>query len=109
MLRTPHHGNVDLSELTIIDTLTDGAGLGLTLTNGPFFSGADLGSGLGTLKVGETASYIAYYTISSAWGLCECKTRYKQKDKMLLLHTLKIKKAPILALKSVINITDTLI
>ena len=59
-------GNVDLSELTITDTLTDGAGQELTLTNGPFFSGADLGSGLGTLKVGETASYIAYYTISSA-------------------------------------------
>ena len=59
-------GNVDLSELTITDTLTDGAGQELTLTNGPFFSGADLGSGLGTLKVGETSSYIAYYTISSA-------------------------------------------
>ena len=59
-------GNVDLSELTITDTLTDGAGQELTLTNGPFFSGADLGSGLGTLKVGETASYIAYYTISSS-------------------------------------------
>ena len=57
-------GNVDLSELTLTDTLTDGDGGSLTLTNGPFFSGSNQGSAEGVLKTGETASYIAYYTIT---------------------------------------------
>ena len=43
-------GNVTLSGLTLVDTLTDGSGGSLTLTNGPSFSSTTLGSSPGTLK-----------------------------------------------------------
>ena len=58
-------GNVTLTSLTVTDTLTDGNGASLVLDNGPNFSGANQGSGLGTLKIGETATYLAYYIITS--------------------------------------------
>ena len=37
--------------------------LSLSLNSGPSFSGSSQGSAQGTLKVGETASYIAYFHI----------------------------------------------
>ncbi len=43
--------------------MTDGNGVQLSLTNGPFFTGSTLGSLEGNLKIGEIASYIAFYNI----------------------------------------------
>ena len=59
-------GNVSLSSISLNDTLSDANGVELTLTNGPFFSGSNQQSGSGTLKVGETATYIAFYVINQA-------------------------------------------
>ena len=56
-------GNISLRNLTIIDTIKDGLGNPLTLSNGPYFSGSNMGSGEGFLQVGETANYIAFYII----------------------------------------------
>ena len=56
-------GNVTLSGLTVSDTLTDGNSSTLTLTSGPYFSGSNQGSAQGSLKVSETANYIAFYLI----------------------------------------------
>ena len=58
-------GNIILTNLGIVDILTDGDGESLSITNGPFFSGSNQGSAAGTLQVGEVATYIAYYTITS--------------------------------------------
>ena len=59
-------GNVTLSSLTVTDSLTDGNGDSLVMSNGPYFSGSDQGSAQGTLVAGETATFQAYYIISSA-------------------------------------------
>ncbi|MEL6681887.1 MAG: Ig-like domain-containing protein, partial [Pseudomonadota bacterium] len=59
-------GNVTLSDVAIVsDDLTrnDAASTPLTLT-GPAFTGADDGSGEGTLQVGETATYSASYVLT---------------------------------------------
>ena len=56
-------GNSTLSDLQIVDTLTDGNGNVLNLSNGPFFSGSSEGSSEGILIQGETATYIAFYII----------------------------------------------
>ena len=54
-------GNVTLSGLTISDTLTDGDGNTLSLSQQPFFVSASLGSAPGKVKVGETLIYKAFY------------------------------------------------
>ena len=59
-------GNRNLTGLTITDTLKDLSGGNLTISNGPFFSGSSLGSAAGSLKVSETATYIAFYIIDQA-------------------------------------------
>ena len=46
--------------------MTDGNGNPLSLSNGPFFTGSSLGSLEGELKIGEFASYIAFYTIEQS-------------------------------------------
>jgi gliding motility-associated-like protein/uncharacterized repeat protein (TIGR01451 family) len=56
-------GNTILTNLSLVDTMTDGNGNLLSLSNGPFFTGSSLGSLEGELKIGEFASYIAFYTI----------------------------------------------
>ena len=56
-------GNSTLSDLMIVDTLTDGNGNALNLSNGPFFSGSSEGSSEGVLIKGETTTYIAFYII----------------------------------------------
>ena len=53
-------GNVTLSGLTISDTLTDGDGNTLSLSQQPYFVSASLGSAPGTVKVGETLIYKAF-------------------------------------------------
>ena len=37
-----------------------------SISSGPFFSGSSQGSAQGTIKVGETATYIAFYIIEQA-------------------------------------------
>ena len=54
-----NNGNVTLTGLTISDTLKDGNGGMLSMSSGPSFSGANKGSGNGTLIAGATATYIA--------------------------------------------------
>ena len=57
-------GNVDLSEVSILDTLTDFNDTELSITDGPYYSGSDTGASQGNLVVGDLATYIAFYTIS---------------------------------------------
>ena len=59
-------GNTILTNLSLVDTMTDGNGNPLILSNGPFFTGSSLGSLEGELKIGEFASYIAFYTIEQS-------------------------------------------
>nr|AOE13304.1 putative internalin [uncultured bacterium] len=56
-------GNVTIDNISLEDTLSDGQGNSLSLSNGPFFAGSDQNSPDGTIQVGETATYIAYYVI----------------------------------------------
>ena len=56
-------GNTILTNLVLEDTMTDGNGNALSLSNGPYFTGSSLGSLEGDLKIGENATYIAFYTI----------------------------------------------
>ena len=59
-----NRGNSTLSDLQIVDTLTDGNNNNiLALSNGPFFSGSSEGSSEGVLIEGETATYIGFYII----------------------------------------------
>ena len=60
-----NNGNSTLRDLLIVDTLTDGNGNTLTLSNGPFFSGSSEGSAEGVLIEGEAATYIAFYIINT--------------------------------------------
>ena len=59
-------GNVTLTGLTFTDVLTTINGTVLNISSGPFFSGSSQGSAQGTIKVGETATYIAFYIIEQA-------------------------------------------
>ncbi len=66
VITVENKGNVTLSSLTVTDSLTDANGSALVMDNGPYFSGSDQGSAQGTLVAGETATFQAYYIISSA-------------------------------------------
>ncbi|MEM5567153.1 hypothetical protein WNY78_18695, partial [Psychroserpens sp. AS72] len=57
-------GDVVLTNVGIVDTLTDLDGNALTLTSGPIFNGADQGSVEGILLVDEIATYLATYVIT---------------------------------------------
>ncbi|MCF6443304.1 DUF11 domain-containing protein [Nereida sp. MMG025] len=60
-------GNVTLNSVAVAsDTLTRADGAALTLTTGPDWQSADLGSGEGTLEVGETATYVASYVLEQS-------------------------------------------
>ena len=54
-------GNIPVSGLTLVDTLTDLDSNVLALTTGPTFDSASDGSPEGTLEVGEIATYLATY------------------------------------------------
>ena len=62
-------GNVNISGLSLVDTLTDGNNGALTLTSNPTFTSNSLGSNQGTLVIGETSTYSASYLISNAAAL----------------------------------------
>ena len=57
-------GDIALENLTITDVITDNIGNSLSLVSGPFFAGSTANSAEGKLKVGEVASYKAYYIIT---------------------------------------------
>ena len=59
-------GETIVTNLSIIDNLSDGSGNILSLNNGPFFTGSDQNSIEGILKPGEVASYIAFYIIEQS-------------------------------------------
>ena len=73
-------GNVELSGVMIVDVFSDLAGNSLTLTSGPFFIGASLGSEEGSLQIGEQATYRATFIINSqamnAGGVSNTATAY---------------------------------
>ena len=56
-------GNVTLSSLSLIDTLTDLNDNPLSLSSDLIFTGSSLNSAEGTLQVGENATYQASFTI----------------------------------------------
>ncbi|MEH6538092.1 MAG: T9SS type A sorting domain-containing protein [Psychroserpens sp.] len=57
-------GNDVLSNVGLVDSLTDFLGNALSLDEGPIFEDADLDSDEGTLQLGETATYTASYTLT---------------------------------------------
>ncbi|SDB47304.1 conserved repeat domain-containing protein/gliding motility-associated C-terminal domain-containing protein [Flavobacteriaceae bacterium MAR_2010_188] len=59
-------GNVNLINVGMTDTLTDLLGNPLTLTTGPTYFGSNRGSAVGSLLVGETASYTATYSVTQS-------------------------------------------
>ncbi len=73
-------GNVPLSDVRVVDTLTDLNGAPLTLTTGPDFVSADMASPEGSLAVGEIATYTATFVIDvqavNAGGLSNTATSY---------------------------------
>ena len=58
-------GNLTLNAVSVSDTLTDASSNSLTIS-GPTFVSADQGSIAGTLKVSETATYSASYTLEQS-------------------------------------------
>ena len=62
--RAPKKRQKILSNLTLVDNLTDGDGNPLALSAGPVFTSSDASSAQGNLAVGEVATYTATYTIS---------------------------------------------
>ena len=59
-------GNVSLTNITLVDTLTDNNDNALSLDSGPTFVSANAGSPEGTLGFSEIATYTATYTIEPA-------------------------------------------
>ncbi|MDA9359525.1 DUF11 domain-containing protein, partial [Flavobacteriaceae bacterium] len=57
-------GNVSLSGLGLVDTLTDGDGGSLSLLSGPTFVSSSASSSQGLLAVSEIATYTAVYTVT---------------------------------------------
>ena len=57
-------GNVSLSVLGLVDTLTDGDGGSLSLLSGPTFVSSSASSSQGLLAVSEIATYTATYTVT---------------------------------------------
>ena len=62
-----------MTNVNLTDSLTDGDGNQLNLTNGPYFISSSLGSNttLGTIKVGEILTYEALYIIQGNTILVE--------------------------------------
>ena len=58
-------GDSILSNVNLNDSLTDLNGAIMSLTNGPIFINASLGSGVGTLAIGEVATYRATFSINN--------------------------------------------
>ncbi len=59
-------GNIEVTDLNLIDTMIDGNGKPRTLSTGPTYVSSSLNSQRGTLQVGEIANYIASYKIKDS-------------------------------------------
>ena len=66
IIKVENKGNVSLTSLTLIDTITDGSGGVLSLNAGPSYGSTTMGSLPGELKVGEVQTYTGYHIISGA-------------------------------------------
>ena len=64
LITVENTGNTTLSSVVVNDTFSDLSGNLLTLTTGPLFVSANLGSGEGTLLAGETATYTATFIVN---------------------------------------------
>ena len=64
LITVENTGNTILSSVVVNDTFSDLSGNFLTLTTGPLFVSANLGSGEGTLLAGETATYTATFIVN---------------------------------------------
>jgi gliding motility-associated-like protein/uncharacterized repeat protein (TIGR01451 family) len=64
-IRVANTGDTILSNVNLNDSLTDLNGAIMSLTNGPIFINASLGSGVGTLAIGEVATYRATFSINN--------------------------------------------
>ena len=59
-------GNVTIDNLRLTDTFTDADSNTLSLTSGPTFNNATLGSAEGTLRATEVATYFGSYTLTTS-------------------------------------------
>ena len=65
LITVENTGNTALSGVVINDVFSDLSGNSLTLTTGPLFVSANLGSDDGTLLAGETATYTATFIVNA--------------------------------------------
>jgi gliding motility-associated-like protein/uncharacterized repeat protein (TIGR01451 family) len=65
LITVENTGNTTLSSVFVNDTFSDLSGNFLTLTTGPIFVSANLGSSEGTLLAGETATYTATFVVDA--------------------------------------------
>ena len=65
LITVENTGNTVLNGVVVNDTFSDLSGNALTLTSGPLFVSANLGSGDGTLLAGETATYTATFVVDA--------------------------------------------
>jgi gliding motility-associated-like protein/uncharacterized repeat protein (TIGR01451 family) len=65
LITVENTGNTTLSGVVVNDTFSDLSGNTLTLTSGPLFVSANLGSGEGSLLAGETATYTATFVVDA--------------------------------------------
>ena len=63
IIQVKNNGEIDLTDVTIADTLTDCLGASLSLTTTPAWQSNSLNSSQGSLLVGEIATYLASYVI----------------------------------------------
>jgi gliding motility-associated-like protein/uncharacterized repeat protein (TIGR01451 family) len=65
LITVENTGSTLLNGVVVNDTFSDLSGNALTLTSGPLFVSANLGSGDGTLLAGETATYTATFVVNA--------------------------------------------
>ena len=56
-------GQLTLTDINLSDTLTDGDGNNISLTQEPYFVSASSGSNSNTIQVGETSTFKAFYLV----------------------------------------------
>ena len=59
-------GQLTLTDINLFDTLTDGDGNNITLTQEPYFVSASSGSNSNTIQVGETSTFKAFYLVKNS-------------------------------------------
>ena len=59
-------GQLTLTDINLSDTLTDGDGNSISLTQEPYFVSASSGSNSNTIQVGETSTFKAFYLVRNS-------------------------------------------